>query len=127
MEKNKLHTITDSDAEHVARLLLKSHLPYTYNLVKITRLSYEEQHGVDAEESVNVHFEAVVSNDAYRKSGWEDKEVMVQLIERDRYHDHPYFHANGRKSKDKPNHYSETVFLANQIEAIEFLQEKKYV
>lgn len=127
MEKDKLHTISDQDAEHTARLLLKSHLPYDYNFIKIERFPYEEYHGVDAEETVNIHFQAIVKHDAYRQSGWKDKEIMVQLIERDRYHGHPYFSSSSRTLENKPSSYTDHVFLANQIEAIEFLQSKSLI
>lgn len=123
MIKDKLKTISDEDAKEVGLLLLKSHLPYTYTFEKITRYTYDNSHGVDAEESVNVHFYAFVTNEGpFKNAGWRDMRVVVNLIERDRYHDHPYFSA--MESDAISLSFQKSKFLANQIEAIEFLQSK---
>jgi hypothetical protein len=123
MIKDKLHTISDEDAIQVATLLMKTSTSsmFEFTPYKVERQEYVEQHGVDAEESVNVFFNCVVKNDVYRKSGWKDKKVWIQLIERDRYHNYPYFTANYMEETDKVwKHQS----LSNHIEAIEFLQSK---
>lgn len=124
MLKDKLKTISDDDAIEVALLLLKGSTSslFDFTFEKIERQNYVEQHGVDAEESINVFFNGVVRNDAYRISGWKDKRVMIQLIEQDRYHDYPYFNASYMEKDTNitwKHHY-----LSNHIEAIEFLQKK---
>ena len=122
MEKNKLHTISDEDAIEVARILLKYITPFNYEFIKINRIPYNIQDGCDSEESVNVYFKAIVKDETSRKSGWKDKLVWVQLIESNRYHDHPYFCASQKYEEEK---VWRNLFLANQIEAVEFLQNKK--
>jgi len=122
MIKDKLHTISDEDATKVAQILLKSSTPYIYFFEKIIRENYDVQHGCDAEESVYIYFNAKAKNELDKTFGWTDEKVFVQLIEHDRYHDHPYFAACRKKEEDKTWH---SLFLANQIEAVEFLQEKK--
>lgn len=93
MIKDKLHTINDEDAEKVARLLLFTEQPYDFVFDKITRWKYDTQEGVDAEETVDVHFYGNVKNQSYHAHGWSDIYVTVKLIEKDRYHNHPYFCA----------------------------------
>lgn len=127
MIKDKLHTITDEDAIEVAKILLKTSHSHFYNFAfeKITRINYDNQDGTDAEESVNVYFNATVNNnlvheDLYRRAGWQDERVCVKLIESDRYHDYPYFYASSlREPAKKAWDYK---FLSNHIEAIEYLQ-----
>ncbi len=126
MIKNKLHTISDEDAIKTAELLLKSATSDIFNFAfeKITRQEYVEQHGVDAEESVDIYFNGTVKNDVYKNHGWKDKKIWLQLIERDRYHDYPYFTASYMEDSDKVwKHH----FLSNHIEAIEFLKEKELI
>lgn len=80
MIKDKLKTISNDDAIEVAKLLLigstSSMFDFTFD--KIDRQEFIQEHGVDAEETVNVYFNAVVKNDVYRKSGWKDKRIMIQ-------------------------------------------------
>lgn len=124
MIKDKLHTITDNDAIEATKLLLITSTSNIFNFTfeKITRQEYVEQHGVDAEESVNVYFHAIVKDDIYKKSGWKDKRIWIQLIERDRYHNYPYFCAHYMEETDKVwKHH----FLSNHIEAVEYLQSKQ--
>lgn len=123
MIKDKLKTITDSDAIEVAKLLLVSSSSniFDFSFEKIDRQEYVNEHGVDAEECVYVYFKAVVKDDSYRNAGWKDKKVMIQLIERDRYHDYPYFNANYMEDTDKVWKYQH---ISNHIEAIEFLKNK---
>lgn len=121
MIKDKLHTISDEDAKEVALILLKSARPLVYEFVEIKRQKYEVEHGVDAEESVNVYLNSKPSYEAARKSGWKDSEICVQLVERDRYHDHPYFSAMEKHIGEMWN----SRFLDNQIAAFEFLKEKQ--
>ena len=112
MIKDKLKTINDDNAIEVAKLLLigSTSNMFDFTFDKIDRQNYVEQHGVDAEECVNIYFN--------RKSGWKDKRVMIQLIERDRYHGYPYFNASYMEDSDKvwKHHY-----LSNHIEAFEYL------
>lgn len=126
MIKDKLHTISDEDAIEVGKILLKSSTSdiFDFSFEEIRRFNYEIQHGVDAEESVNVFFNGVVKNNN-RKYGWKDKKVMIKLIEKDRYHNYPYFTSNKIEELDKKVWKSE--FLSNQIEAIEFLQKKELI
>ena len=124
MIKDKLHTIGDKEAEELARILLKSLKAGIYEFVfkKITRRKYDPQEGTDAEESVNVYFDANVKNEAYKSGGWKDNEICVNIIESDRYHGHPYFSAISKEPEDK---FWKSEFLANQIEAVEYLQRLK--
>lgn len=124
MIKDKLHTITDEDAIEAARLLLKSSSPYIYEFEKVTRVNYDFREGCDAEESVNVYFKAITKDESYKQAGWIDERVFVQLIESDRYHDHPYFAACRKNETDTTWH---SLFLGNQIEAVEFLQTKQLI
>lgn len=123
MIKDKLKTISDEDAIAVATLLLKSSTSSLFNFTfeKIIRQEYIVQHGIDAEESVDIYFIAKVKNEDYKKSGWKDKKVRIQLVERDNYHNYPHFCAFYMEEADKvwKNH-----FLTNHIEAIEYLQSK---
>ena len=123
---NKFHLITDEDAIIVSELLLKSSISsfYEYKFDKIQRYHYDEQEGCDAEETIDVYFKAIVSNDLYKSSGWKDHQVMIKLIEHDRYHDHSYFY--GQKKYDNKNNW-EYMFLSNHIEAIKFLLSKHYI
>ena len=121
MIKDKLHTISDEDAISAALLLLKCDTPYNYTFTKITRVPFNVEDGVDSEESVNVYFAAIVTHEAYRSAGWKDQDVCVQLIESDRYHNYPYFSGSQRDKGESLKH----LCLANQVEAIEFLQLKK--
>jgi len=126
MIKDKLKTINDNDAIEVAKLLLKTSTSnmFDFTFEKIDRQEYVEQHGVDAEESINIFFNGIVKNDIYRKSGWKDKKVWIQIIERDRYHSYPYFCGHYEEESDKVwKHH----FLSNHIEAIEFLQKKELI
>lgn len=127
MIKDKLHTITDEDAIEVAKLLLKSATSdiFTFEFVKISRQEYDYTHGCDAEESVDVFFKGTVINDNYRMAGWKDKQVMIKLIEQDRYHDHPHFTAAMIEEAGKTVWSNQ--FISNHIEAIEFLQSKQLV
>lgn len=124
MIKDKLHTITDSDAVEVSRLLLKNAQSdlYYFEFEKLVRIKYDNQHGTDAEECVNVYFLATVKND-YRLSGWKDERIMIQLIERDRYHDYPYFNGICKGFADLKNSWS-FKYLSNHVEAIEYLQNR---
>jgi len=123
MIKNELHTISDNDAIEVGKILLKTPTSnlYEFTFEKITRISYDHRDGVDAEESVNVYFKAIVKNDLYRKSGWKDESVSIKLIESDNYHNYPYFSANANNIQDPKITWSHK-FLSNHIEAIEYLQ-----
>lgn len=69
MIKDKLKTITDDDARAVGEILLKSSTSslFDFTFEKISRQEYIKQHGVDAEESVNVYFIAKVKNEQYIK------------------------------------------------------------
>jgi hypothetical protein len=122
MIKDKLKTISDSDAIEVAKLLLISSTSRIFNFSfdKINRQEYLNQDGVDAEECVYVYFKAVVKDDSYRNAGWKDKKIMIKLIERDRYHDYPYFNANYMDDDKVWKYHS----ISNHIEAIEFLKNK---
>lgn len=126
MIKDKLHTISDDDAIEVAKLLLKGSTSrmFDFTFDKIDRQEYVEQHGVDAEETVNIYFNAVVKDNDYKTSGWKDKRVMIQLVERDRYHDYPYFNASYMEENDKTWKYH---YLSNHIEAVEYLQKKQFL
>jgi len=121
MIKDKLHTISDDDARKVAEILLKTSTSSLFNFSfdKISRQVYDDQHGVDAEESINVFFKGEVKDNSYRQAGWKDKRIMIQLIESDRYHDYPYFIGFYMEETDKTWKYH---FLSNHIEAIEYLQ-----
>lgn len=123
MIKDKLKTISDSDAIEVAKILLvgSTSVMYDFTFDKIVRQSYDNRDGVDAEECVYVYFNAVVKNDLYRPSGWNDKRVMIQLIECDRYHGYPYFNGGSMEVGDK---VWKEYYLSNHIEAIEYLQAK---
>ena len=127
MIKDKLHTITDEDAIEVATILLKSATSdiFVFTFDKITRYEYDYAHGVDAEESVNVFFNGMVKNDTYRRAGWKDKRIQIQLIESDRYHDFPYFNAS--RIEDNDEKVWKYEYLSNHIEAVEYLQNKKYL
>lgn len=123
MVKDKLHTISDEDAIEVAKILLKtsqSHL-YEFTYEKINRVKYDSRDGTDAEEAVNVYFKGVVKDELYRKSGWQDERISIRLIERDRYHDYPYFYGTSLREPKIAWSYK---FLSNQVEAVEFLQSK---
>lgn len=126
MIKDKLHTISDDDAKVVAEILLKNSTSSMFNFSfdKITRQEYIEQHGVDAEESVNIFFNAKVRNEQYVKGGWKDKRVWIQLIESDRYHNYPYFTAHYKQEQDKTWKFE---YISNYIEAVEFLQAKQLI
>ena len=126
MIKDKLHTITDEDAEEAARILLKSPFPYNYNFVGIKRIPYNVQDGTDSEESVDVYFDAVVGHESYRTAGWKNKSVCVKMVESDRYHNHPYFYGLDKDENSEKITWGH-LFLTNQIEAIEFLQFKQYI
>jgi len=128
MIKDKLHTITDEDAIEVGKILLKSATSdiFDFTFEKITRYEYDYSHGVDAEEAVNVFFVATVKNENYRMAGWKDKRVVINLIEHDRYHDFPYFTANKIDTDDETLIWK-NEFLSNHIEAVEYLQNKKYI
>lgn len=119
--KKTLKEINDTEAATVGHLLLKSATSdiYDYALDKILRQKYVAQHGVDAEESINVYFNGTIKDDIYRRQGWKDKKVMIQLIEKDRYHDYPYFAGFYLESTDK---VWKNYYLSNHIEAIKFLQ-----
>lgn len=123
MKKDKLKTISDEDAIEVSKLLLINSTSdlFDFTFEKISRQEYVPHHGVDAEESVNIYFIAVVKKDDYVKLGWKNKRIMIQLIEKDRYHNYPYFNASYMEESDKDwkHHY-----LSNHIEAIEYLQNK---
>jgi hypothetical protein len=126
MIKDKLHTISDLDAINAAELLLKSSTSNMFNFTfdKIIRQEYVVQHGVDAEESVNLYFKAIVKDDIYRNHGWNDKKIWIQLIESDRYHDYPYFTAYHMEESDNVwKHHN----LSNHVETIEFLKEKQLI
>lgn len=126
MIKDKLHTISDEDAIEVGKILLKTSTSDLYDFVfdKITRTKYEIQDGCDAEESVEVYFNATVKNDAYRRSGWTDEKICIKLIESDRYHGYPHFTASRTQEPQITPSYK---FLSNHIEAIEFLQKKELI
>ena len=123
MIKDKLHTISDEDAQKVAEILLKTSQPFIYTFDKISRWTYDFREGCDVEESVNIFFDAKVKDEAHKQGGWKDRKVYVKLIESDRYHDHPYFTAHYKESEEaKPWSY---FYISNYIEAIEFLQSKQ--
>jgi hypothetical protein len=126
MIKNKLHTISDEDAIKVSELLLKSSTSsmFDFTFEKIERQPYIEQWGVDAEESVEVYFKAIVRQEMYRTVGWKDKRICIKLIESDRYHDYPYFSGLFMEETDKVWHHQS---ISNYIEAIEFLKEKELI
>lgn len=121
MIKDKLHTISDADAQKVGEILLKSSTSrmFDFSFEKITRQKYDNQHGVDAEESVNVYFIATVKDEEYKKSGWKDKKIFISLVERDRYIDYPYFSACDMTENSG---IWKNSFLSNHIEAVEYLQ-----
>lgn len=134
MIKDKLHTLTDEEAIEVALILLKG--PgrsdiYLYKDERVTRVKYDFQDGCDAEESINIFFKATAEKEVHKNLGWVDQEVMVQLIERDSYHDYPYFVGHYKRTEAFNNWPVDTVwkgdFLANQIEAIEWLQKYKFL
>lgn len=124
MIKDKLHTLTDEQAREVATILLKSSTSnlFDFEFLKIRRNKYEEHHGVDAEETISVYFKGTLKNRDYEKSGWKDKEVIINLTERDRYHDYPYFSASSRTADLPVHHYTNNEYVSNYIEAIEYLQ-----
>jgi hypothetical protein len=128
MIKDKLHTISDDEAKEVGEILFKSSTSYLYNLsfVEIKRYEYKERDGVDAEECVSVQFNAVLKDKNYEKSGWQDKKIIINLIERDRYHDYPHFSGMSKDVTSQAvswGHY----YLSNHIEAIEYLQKKNLI
>ena len=90
---------------------------FTFDI--ISRQEYDTYHGCDAEESVSVFFNATVKQEEYKASGWKDKRVMIQLVEKDRYTDYPHFTAHYKEEGDKTWKYH---YLSNHIEAVEFLQ-----
>lgn len=92
MIKDKLHKISDEDAIEVARILLKSASSYIYeySFEKISRIKYDPRDGTDAEEAVNIFFKATVIKEEFRTAGWTDEDVMISLIESDRYHNYPF-------------------------------------
>lgn len=126
MIKDRIKTLTDDYAREVAEILLKNSTSsiFDFTFEKITRQPFVEQHGCDAEESINVYFSATVKNDQYRQSGWKDKKIFVQIIERDAYHNYPYFNAFYMEDDSTWKHDGN---LSNQIEAVEFLQSKGYL
>lgn len=126
MNKKTLKDINDTDAITVSQLLLKSSTSGMYDFIfdKIIRQEYVVQHGVDAEESINVYFNGIIKNEVDRQVGWKDKKVMIQLIEKDRYHDYTYFTGFYLENTDKVWKY---YYLSNHIEAIKFLQEKNII
>lgn len=127
MIKDKLHTISDEDAIEASLLLLKSMQPYIYVFEKITKTKFDPRDGTDAEESVDVYFDAIITDEMYKTvGGWKDKKVFVKLIESDRYHDFPYFTACYKFVDEEKQTWSHE-FISNQIEAIEFLQSKGLV
>lgn len=123
MIKDKLHTINDDTAIEVAKILLKTPQAdlYDFTYEKITRIKYDNQDGTDAEESVNVYFNAIIKNDSYRNSGWKDERIWIQLIEKDRYHDYPYFSGSAKNIQEPKTTWSHK-YISNHIEAIEYLQ-----
>jgi len=125
MIKDKLKTITDDEAREVALLLLKErYTTHTYEFDKISRQAYDVQHGCDAEESVDIFFNAKVIDEAHEQGGWKNKRVWIKLVESDRYHDFPYFAAF---EKDEGKDSYSFSFLSNHIEATEYLQKKGYL
>lgn len=122
----KLHLINDEDAIELGKILLKSSTSHIYGFTfqKITRIHYDRNWGVDAEETVNVYFNGMVKEDVYRKNRWNDKQVMIQLVSHDRYHDYPYFNAFDRESDTES---FSPIHLSNHIEAVEFLQKKQLI
>lgn len=125
MIKDKLHTISDEDAIEVGKILLKTSTSslYEFSYDKITRIKYDNRDGTDAEESVNVYFNAIVKNDSYKQSGWKDEIICIKLIESDRYHENPYFYGSSNSVQEPAKAWS-YKFLSNQIEAVEYLQQK---
>jgi len=126
MIKDRIKTLTDDYAREVAEILLKTSTSsiFDFTFEKITRQPFVEQHGCDAEESINVYFSAVVKNEQYKNSGWKDKKVWIQIIERDAYHNYPYFNAFYKEETDNTWKYNS---LSNHIAAVEFLQSKGYL
>lgn len=123
-KRGKIHLISDELAVKVGEILLKSSTSsfFTFEFLKLNRYTYNEQDGVDAEESINLYFKATLKNRSYEASGWKDKEIMIKLIEKDRYHDYPYFSASSRTSDMNEHHYTNPEYITNYIEAIKFLQ-----
>lgn len=122
----KLHLMNDEDAIELGKILLKSstsHI-YAFTFEKITRIHYDVNWGVDAEETINVYFKGVVKEEVYRKNRWNDKQMMIQIVCYDRYHNYPHFNAFDRESETES--FSPT-FLSNHIEAVEFLQKKQLI
>lgn len=126
MIKNKLKSISDEDAIKVAELLIKTSHSKLFDIRfdKIFRQNYFQEHGIDAEESVNIFFNCTLKHEVYKKVGWKINKIWIQLIEKDSYHDYPHFQGHYMEEEDKVwKHYC----LSNYIEAIEFLQNKGLV
>lgn len=123
MIKDKLHTISDEDAIEVAMILVRSFLPYKYTFDKIFRVAFEPQDGVDSQEAVKIYLKATVAEEHYKNSGWKDKEILIELIEHDRYHENPYIIGFYKFIEEKDSVWKHE-FLSNQIEGIEYLQAK---
>lgn len=127
MIKDRIKTLTDDYAKEVAEILLKTSNSslFDFTFEKITRQPFVEQHGCDAEESINVYFSSTVKNDQYRTSGWKDKKIWIQIIERDAYHNYPHFNMFYKEEADST--WKHDGSLSNHIEAVEFLQKKGYL
>lgn len=123
---NDLKNISDEDAINVANILLKTSTSDIYNFIyeKITRQNYDPQHGVDAEESISVYFEARVKSEVYKKHGWKDEKIKIDIICQDQYHDYPYFVGYEKKIDDKSFSHK---FISNHIAAVKFLQSKNLI
>ena len=112
--------ITDKQAIELGDILLKTSISsmYNYTFEKVTRHKYDTQEGTDAEESVNIYYNAVVKEEYMRNHGWYDEEVMINIIIHDRYHNYTYFSGNRKIQEDKT---WKTFWLSNQIEATIYL------
>ncbi len=118
--------ITDEQALEVGNLFLKSSISrmYNYTFEKITRHKYDHREGTDAEESINIYFNAVVKEESYRANGWQDEKVMVNIIIHDRYHEYTYFTGHRKTNEDKT---WKTFWLSNHIEVVQFLEKNNLI
>ncbi len=109
--------VTDEQLLEIGDLFLISSISrmYNYTFDKIVRNKWDNQHGVDSEESMNIYFTAVVSDDVMRNHGWKDESIMISIIIRDRYHKYTHFLGHRKTEEDK---LWRILWLSNHIEVI---------
>ena len=114
-------TLSDEQLLEIGNLFLISSISsmYNYTFDKIVRSKYDRQDGTDAEESMSIHFNAVVKDEAMKNHGWKDESVMIKVIVYDRYHDYTYFSGHRKTQEDKT---WRIFWLSNHIEVIKYLE-----